>query len=128
MARVWLAPNRTCLIPILVLCFAPALRPELLQAQGGVPGTYEILVCRNRCAFDDTIAVAARGTLVLLAANFDTLAHARWRRLYSFMSHEGPPNACFDLRRREDADTYAGISGGRLTHWSWTGRDTVRVV
>lgn len=112
-----------CALGSLACAPEPSARANMPRAIGG---TYELRLCRVRCAGGDEPNSLAIGRLVLAGVAIDTSAHIRSdsaRRHLTLQdiweSDEGPPNGCFVWhQRREDPLSYGKTWEGALVHWS----------
>jgi hypothetical protein len=90
-----------------------------------VAGTYEVMVCRDRCDASRPEEALARGHLVLEAARYDFSDVPEPARSYiqrhefilAVIDAERSPNACFVIENTRRAATYAGAAPVGVTKW-----------
>jgi len=118
--------SRILLIGVLV---AAPLAAQSTALPDSTDAAYEILVCRGQCTFENRARVVVEGYLVLLSLNIpvDSTSN-QWRRQVGWISLEGIPNGCFDLKVLVAGKTFAGMRSSDLTRWSRLGPDSVRVI
>ena len=83
-------------------------------------GTYDVVVCKSECSFEDPSTAVARGVVVL----FDLpLPDAAVKRIDQF--HFGGPDeiirACYVGKRGPSASTFAFGGGSGVTSWAMNG-------
>ena len=104
---------------VLVTMLVPAepTSPEDLASQ--VPGTYDVIFCKNSCSFESPKSVLVRGSLVLESKPFEESeiperARKNFESGYSLASFT---NGCFVLEILEEGQTYAGLIPIGFTRW-----------
>lgn len=107
------------LVAVCIVSFA-LLRPALAAGSAGdaIAGTYDILICKGACSFDEQANVVVKGQIVLFA---DVLGKSDLKRFDEnrFFNHHGEPiNGCFTLHSVAKSSTYAGIEKIGVTSWS----------
>ena len=104
----------------------PSAQANMLRAIGG---TYELRLCRVRCAESGEPNSLGIGRLVLADVAIDTINHipsdsARQHLTLQdiWESDEGPPNGCVVWDQRRDHPPSYGLSwDGALVHWTAKG-------
>ena len=107
---------------LILLLMVPACC--LAQPYSSAAGTYELIVCKSTCSFENSQAAIARGVVVL----FDNpLAQTDVEKLDPF--HFAEPNevirACYAGEEFKDAQTYAFGTNIGTTSWSQKGTGAV---
>lgn len=106
--------DRTLFLASLLL---PSLSHSALPTTNA-PGTYEIIVCKEGCAFSDMRNVFVKGTVVLDGRRFPT---GDVRQIESsFIGPNEEFRACFSLTVLRNADSYAAFGGAGPTSWRMT--------
>lgn len=104
------------LLPL--LAFVGAVSAAASTRDSDVVGTYQLLICKSDCSFQNTGAAVARGTIVLF---LDPLRDKDVDKLdpYLPLSVGAPPRACFHGVQSKHSGTYAFIQKTGVTAWSF---------
>jgi hypothetical protein len=106
---------RVVLVALLV--FTPSISGECL---GEAPGTYELLVCKGSCTFDNPTNVVVRGVLFLTAVPFvpEALSPFSPKAFEYAYGYDAEPNGCFVLDTVAKGKTFAGLIELGMTAWT----------
>lgn len=108
----------------------------MVAEQGdGIPGTYEVLICREWCDMGHPEDAMVRGHLVLESTPYPFSdvpepAHSYLQRREPYLviaDAQNAPNACFVLDKTRGARTYGGITPVGVTRWVPDSTATVRL-
>jgi hypothetical protein len=105
---------------LVVACLAVGTAPAVAGKGDDAAGTYEILVCKDTCAFTNPDKVAVKGILVLTPTVLDlALINQLTDEAFEVAeTRRGDPNACFVLDTVENDWTLAGLIPFGVTIWS----------
>lgn len=99
-------------IGLLVGATAAAQAADLGRV-GPIAGTYELIICKGTCSFSDSRNVFATVVVVLFE---DVMAQEDVERIDPSY-HSDPPNTCFVIKRKVNAQSYAGIKDKGVSPW-----------
>ena len=109
-----------------VACVPAASGNTQIPAAGTPAGTYQVSICRDVCAADESNFLVT-GLLVLTPQTFtlERLSEAGQRHLrqsntwllVALSESDREPNACFALESRPGASSLAGTTRARITGW-----------
>jgi len=106
------------LFTLLALLYLGTTSAAASVSESEVIGTYELLLCKSECSFENLAAAITRGTVVLFK---DPLSQEDVEKLDRFhrARAEEVLRACFSGVRPEHAETYAFIQKTGATTWSF---------
>jgi len=89
----------------------------------GVAGTYELIICKGECSFSKPKNVIATAVVVLFDRMMTLKDMARIGPDYHYYTHD--VNACYAVKLKAPAQSYAGVNRIGITPWVLDGH-TIR--
>jgi len=102
-----------------LLAFVGAMSAAASTRDSDVIGTYQLLICKSDCSFQNTAAALARGTIVLFRAPLREKEVEKLDPYYRPTRVGVAPRACFHGVQSKHSDTYAFNLETGVTAWSF---------